>query len=121
MEPKNERFARIWRFSRSNARKFSVCGCTPHQLLIDLSHAKPERALDLVLLIADQSQDGLDHSLLGGGPLLNVLWRDRGDWALDKIDEVPSTLGLENMLREVLSYSTIPEAVKKRVAQRLER
>lgn len=121
MEARNVRFVRIWTSSRRNGHKFRVCGCTPHQLLIDLSYAKPERALDLMFLIAAQTEDWQDHSLLGGGPLLNILWRDGSDWALDKIDKTPTTLGLKNMLHEVLSYPTIPVAVKKRVASRLAR
>ena len=121
MQARNSRFVRIWMSSRTNGPTYRVFGCTPHQLLIDLSYSKPERALDLVFLIAKQAEDQQDHSLLGGGPLFNILLRDGPEWALDKMDETIMTIGLENVLREVLSYSTLPEAVKKRVAKRLQR
>jgi len=119
MQVKDARFVRIWTSSRRSGRKFTVCGCTPHQLLIDLSYTKPERAVDLVLLIAAQTDDWQDHSVLGCGPLLNILWQKGSEWALDKIDEAPSTPGLKNVLREVLSYSAISVTVMQRVNARL--
>jgi hypothetical protein len=119
MQARNTRFVRIWMLSQNKDRKFRVCGFTPHQLLIDLSYAKPERALELVFLIAAGTMDRRHHSMLGGGPLLNILWQNGSEWALDNMEGTPTTLGLENMLREVLSYSTLPLEVKKRAASRL--
>ncbi|WP_156167876.1 hypothetical protein [Devosia epidermidihirudinis] len=78
-------------------------------MLLDLSHTKPERAVELVLVIAERTDDQSALSYLGGGPLVNVLWSDAASIALKQIHAAPKTFGKTSVVREALSYAHTPE------------
>jgi hypothetical protein len=116
----DERFVRNW---LASIRPFRIdeseapYGSRPQQLLLDLAYSKPDRALELIVLITQRTNDPWHLSVLGAGPLENLL-RENSTATLEALEKAPSS-SLKQALSSVWTRD-FPHDTKIRLAKLLE-